>query len=98
MSSPASPWVCWSGWCSLIFTPTHSILALILVSLVIGLVLGIGGNAIMYALSGGRRDFTSVTQTVATKYEVLCEHNMANEARRCCSRCPEPAQICSTEG
>ena len=71
-----------------LFTRPTSIVALILVSLVIGLALGIGSNAIMYALSGGRRDFTSVTQTVATEYEVLCEHNMANEARTMLQQMP----------
>ena len=72
----------------LIFTPTSSILALILVALLIGLVLGIGGNALTYALSRGRRDFTSVTQTVATKYEVLCEHTLANQAREMLQQMP----------
>ena len=43
--------------------------------------LGIGFAALGYALSRGRRDFTSVSQTVATKYEVLCEHKLAAQAR-----------------
>ena len=32
-------------------------------------------------MTQGRRDFISVTQTVATKYEVLCEHKVAAQAR-----------------
>jgi hypothetical protein len=56
-------------------------LLLLLVSLAIGIALGIGFNAAAYAMSRGRRDFTSVTQTVATKYEVLCEHKVAAQAR-----------------
>jgi hypothetical protein len=52
-----------------------------LVSLAIGMALGIGFSAAAYAMSRGRRDFTSVTQTVATKYEVVCEHKVAAHAR-----------------
>ena len=65
----------------LIFAPPASFLALLLVSLAIGIVLGIGFAAAAYALSRGQRDFTSITQTVATKYEILCEHKLAAQAR-----------------
>jgi hypothetical protein len=65
----------------LIFTRPASILLLLLVSLAIGVLLGVGFNAAAYAMSRGRRDFTSVTQTIATKYEVLCEHKVAAQAR-----------------
>jgi hypothetical protein len=66
----------------LIFLPQNgSFLALLFVALGIGIVLGIGFAALGYALSRGRRDFTSVSQTVATKYEVLCEHKLAAQAR-----------------
>jgi hypothetical protein len=65
----------------LIFTRPASFLALILVSLAIGIVLGIAFAAAAYAMSRGKRDFTSITQTVATKYEVLCEHKVAAQAR-----------------
>ncbi len=33
------------------------------------------------ATRGGTRDFASVSQVVATKYEVLVEHNVAEQAR-----------------
>jgi hypothetical protein len=69
------------GLVMLIFTRPSSILLLLLVSLAIGVALGIGFSAAAYAMSRGRRDFTSVTQTVATKYEVLCEHKVAAQAR-----------------
>jgi hypothetical protein len=65
----------------LIFTRPSSILVLLLVSLAIGVLLGVGFNAAAYAMSRGRRDFTSITQTIATKYEVLCEHKVAAQAR-----------------
>ena len=65
----------------LIFTRPASFLALILVSLAIGIALGIAFAAAAYAMSRGQRDFTSISQTVATKYEVLCEHKLAAQAR-----------------
>jgi hypothetical protein len=72
----------------LIFTKPGSVLLLLLVALAIGIVLGIVFNAAAYAMTGGRRDFTSVTQTVATKYEVLCEHKVAAQAREMLQQMP----------
>jgi hypothetical protein len=69
------------GLVMLIFTRPQSIVLLLLASLAIGVALGIGFNAAAYGMSRGRRDFTSVTQTIATKYEVLCEHKVAAQAR-----------------
>jgi heat induced stress protein YflT len=65
----------------LIFAQPGSFLLLLAVSLAIGVSLGIGFSAAAYAMSRGKRDFTSITQTVATKYEVLCEHKVAAQAR-----------------
>ena len=65
----------------LIFAQPASFLLLLAVSLAIGVALGIGFSAAAYAMSRGKRDFTSITQTVATKYEVLCEHKVAAQAR-----------------
>jgi len=72
----------------LILGPQGSVLLLLLSALTIGIVIGVAFAAIAYALSKGRRDFTSVTQTVATKYEVLCEHKMAVQAREMLQRLP----------
>jgi heat induced stress protein YflT len=72
----------------LIFTKPGSVLLLLLVALAIGIVLGVVFNAAAYAMTGGRRDFTSVTQTVATKYEVLCEHKLAAQAREMLQQMP----------
>jgi heat induced stress protein YflT len=71
-----------------IFTRPSSVLLLLLVALGIGITLGIVFNAAAYAMTGGRRDFTSVTQTVATKYEVLCEHKLAAQAREMLQQMP----------
>ncbi len=65
----------------LIFAQPASFLVLLTVSLAIGVALGIGFSAAAYAMSRGKRDFTSISQTVATKYEVLCEHKVAAQAR-----------------
>ena len=74
----------------LIFVPgVQSFLVLLLSSLGIGILLGMAIAAIGYSMSRGRRDFTSVTQTVATKYEVLCEHKVAAQAREMLQRRPE---------
>ena len=65
----------------LIFTRPASVLVLILSCLALGVVIGLAFAAAGYAMTRGKRDFTSVTQTVATKYEVLCEHKVAAQAR-----------------
>lgn len=76
------------GLIMLIFIQPQSFVLLLLAALAIGILLGVGFQAAAYALSRGRRDFTSVTQTVATKYEVLCEHKLAAEARDLLLRLP----------
>ena len=35
-----------------------------------------------YAFTRGQRDFSSVTQVVATRYEVFCEHKFAQQGRQ----------------
>ena len=76
------------GLVMLIFTKPTSYFVLLLVSLAIGITLAIGFSAAGYAMTRGKRDFTSVTQTVATKYEVLCEHKVAAQAREMLSQMP----------
>ncbi|GAA4882331.1 general stress protein [Serinicoccus chungangensis] len=46
-----------------------------------GAVFGLVWGLIGYAFTRGRRDFTSVTQVVATRYEVLTEHKLRERAR-----------------
>jgi hypothetical protein len=41
-----------------------------------------------YAATGGRRDFTSVSQVIATRYEVLVEHKFAENARQLLATMP----------
>lgn len=55
---------------------------LLLVGLAMGAVIGILTSAIGFAFTRGRRDFDSMRMTVATAYEIQCEHKVAAEARR----------------
>lgn len=54
--------------------------------ILIGVVFGIVLAAVPYAFSGGRRDFTSSTQIVAGRYDVLCTPERAREARDAIAR------------
>ncbi|MDQ2849338.1 MAG: general stress protein [Allobranchiibius sp.] len=49
--------------------------------IVFGAVFGVVYAAIGYSMSQGRRDFTSVSTIVATRYEVLVEHKFAQQGR-----------------
>ena len=53
----------------------------VVVTVAFGAVFGLIWALIGYAITGGNRDFTSVTQVVATQYEVLVEHKFAQQAR-----------------
>ena len=53
----------------------------ILTTAVFGAVFGLVWALAGYAATRGQRDFSSVTQVVATKYEVLVEHKHAGQAR-----------------
>jgi hypothetical protein len=54
----------------------------------IGLFFGILWALAGYAATRGQRDFSSVTQVVATKYEVLVEHKVAQQARDLLAQLP----------
>ena len=41
-----------------------------------------------YAMTRGRRDFSSVTQVVATRYEVLVEHKLAARGHELLAQMP----------
>ncbi|MCP1387378.1 magnesium transporter [Corynebacterium sp. TA-R-1] len=50
-------------------------------SLLIGALFGVVFAAIAYGFSGGKRDFASATTIVAGRYDVLCEPELAPQAR-----------------
>ncbi len=59
----------------------ESALAALLPPLLIGALFGLIFALMGYAATRGQRDFSSVTQVVATRYEVLVEHKSAARAR-----------------
>lgn len=71
-----------------LFVPGANILGLLLAALVFSVIISMAFAAIAYQLSRGERDFTSVHQTVATRYEVLCEHKVAEQAQDLIARMP----------
>lgn len=64
-----------------LFIPAANILALLLAAVVFSIAVSMAFAAFGYMLSRGERDFTSVQQTVATRYEVLCEHKVSERAQ-----------------
>jgi hypothetical protein len=64
-----------------LFTSTGSGLVPILVGLASGIVFGLVFAAVGYGASRGRRDFTSASQMVAGRYDVLCQPRNAEKAR-----------------
>ena len=74
----------WFGtFIGLVFTifTDEGFLATFLPVVVIGALFGLIFALVGYAASRGRRDFSSVTQVVATRYEVLVEHKHQARAR-----------------
>jgi hypothetical protein len=74
-----------------LFVSGHAFFGVIAAGMLIGLVWGVVMGAVGYAATGGRRDFTSVTQVVATRYEVLTEHRVAEQARDLLAKMPGAA-------
>ncbi len=61
---------------------TGDTLPIIASTMVFGALFGLVWAMAGYAATRGRRDFTSVTQVVATRYEVLVEHKYAEQGRQ----------------
>jgi hypothetical protein len=70
------------------FFVDEDVLAMILSTVLLGAVFGLVWALIGYAFTRGQRDFSSVTQVVATKYEVLVEHKVAAQARELLATLP----------
>ncbi|CAB4714224.1 MAG: hypothetical protein F2667_08515 [Actinobacteria bacterium] len=56
-------------------------LVTILSTMALGALFGVIAALVGYAATRGQRDFSSITQVVATRYEVLVEHKVAAQAR-----------------
>lgn len=71
-----------------VLQPGVNVLELFALGLSMGLIIGLAFAVLGYALARGRRDFNSVSQTVATKYELLAEHKVAQQAREIVATMP----------
>jgi hypothetical protein len=60
---------------------TGNAFAQIVSTMLFGALFGLIWALVGYAATRGQRDFSSVTQVVATRYEVLVEHKVAARAR-----------------
>lgn len=64
-----------------LFSPTGDTVMTILGAVAFGAFFGVVWGLIGYSMTRGQRDFVSVSQVVATRYEVLTEHKHAQAAR-----------------
>lgn len=62
-------------------SPGGNFVMLLLTALMIGMLIGIAFAALGYSMAGGKRDFNSITQTIPSRFELLCEHKVAGDAR-----------------
>ena len=70
------------------FFVDEDVVAMIGSTVLLGAVFGVVWALLGYALTRGKRDFSSITQVVATKYEVLVEHKVAAQARELLATLP----------
>ncbi|MCW2761753.1 MAG: rane protein [Marmoricola sp.] len=69
---------------------TGETLAIILSTMLFGAIFGLVWALAGYLATRGRRDFTSVSQVVATRYEVLVEHKFAEQGREILAKMTDP--------
>ncbi len=69
---------------------TGETLNIVLSTMLFGAVFGLVWALAGYAATRGRRDFTSVSQVVATRYEVLVEHKFAEQGRALLATMQDP--------
>jgi uncharacterized protein YacL len=67
-------------------TVTQSPLLLVVVAVAVGAAFGAIMGYLGASVARGRRDFTSASQVVARRYDVLCEPRTAEQARELLSR------------
>lgn len=80
------------GLLMMLFYPAENVMVVFLAALLMGILIGVVFSAIGYWMSQGKRDFTSVSQTVATRYELLSEHKVAGQARELLAQLPSVRQ------
>jgi hypothetical protein len=70
-----------------VFAPVQgAVLWLILAAVAIGAAFGAVMGYLGFSVAKGRRDFTSASQVVARRYDVLCQPRTAEQARDLLSR------------
>ncbi len=67
---------------------TDGALQAILTGVALGVGFGMVYSLLGYAMTRGRRDFSSVQRTVATRYEVLVEHKLLSRAQELVAELP----------
>jgi len=72
----------------LFFTVTGALVALLLYGFVVGAIFGAVLGAVAQAATGGRRDFSAVGAMRANHYDVLADHDVAEEALRLLGELP----------
>jgi hypothetical protein len=65
-----------------LFNPPANALSLLLSTALFGALFGLVWSLVGYAFTRGVRDFSSVSQVVATRYEVFVEHKFAQQGRQ----------------
>lgn len=71
-----------------LFSPVPSLLSFVLYGLVFGAIIGAVFSLISYALSGGRRDFSSVGGIQADRYNIQVDTDVAGDALRLLNSMP----------
>jgi hypothetical protein len=66
----------------------ENVVAVVISTVLFGAVFGLIWAIAGYAATRGQRDFSSTTQVVATRYEVLVEHKVAAQARELLAQLP----------
>jgi hypothetical protein len=72
----------------MVFMPSENVWLLVGYALAIGVGIGILLSVLSYWMSQGKRDFTSASRMIATKYEVLCEHKFVPQAKELIQQIP----------
>ncbi|PJJ56691.1 hypothetical protein CLV56_0902 [Mumia flava] len=74
-----------------IFAEPGNWFQIVLSAMLIGLGFGLVWGLVGYAFTRGQRDFTSVAQVIASRYELLVEHRMLAEAQKTLAGLIHPA-------
>lgn len=70
------------------FGEQDNVLAMVLATALMGAAFGTIWSLLGYLATRGRRDFSSVTAVVATRYEVLVEHKLLGQAQELLRQLP----------